>query len=143
MLKNFYTPFHLEVEDTLLNADRASGERLLGVDPKSGKNVYTRVGKFGPIVQIGEADDEEKPIYASLMKSQSIESVSLEDALELFKLPFSLNDYKNQEVSVGVGRFGPYVKWGETYISIPKNEDALSINDQRAQEIIEEKYSSI
>ena len=142
MLKNFYTPFHLEVEDTLLNADRASGERLLGVDPKSGKNVYTRVGKFGPIVQIGEADDEEKPIYASLMKSQSIESVSLEDALELFKLPFSLNDYKNQEVSVGVGRFGPYVKWGETYISIPKNEDALSINDQRAQEIIEEKITA-
>ena len=142
MLQNFYTPFHLEVEDTLLNAERASGERLLGVDPKSGKNVYTRVGKFGPIVQIGEADDEEKPTYASLMKSQSIESVSLEDALELFKLPFALTDYKEQEVSVGVGRFGPYVKWGETYISIPKNEDALSVNDQRAQEIIEEKIAA-
>jgi DNA topoisomerase-1 len=139
MLKNFYTPFHLEVEDTLENADRASGERLLGIDPKSGKNVYTRVGKFGPMVQIGEADDEEKPTYASLMKSQSIESVTLADALELFKLPFSLSEYQGKEVSVGVGRFGPYVKWGEAYISIPKNEDALAVDDQRAQEIINEK----
>lgn len=142
MLKDFYKPFHLEVEDTLANADRASGERLLGVDPKSGKNVYTRVGKFGPMVQIGEADDEEKPTYASLMKSQSIESIILADALELFKLPFSLNEYKGKEVSVGVGRFGPYVKWGDTYISIPKNEDALAVNDKRAQEIIEEKIEA-
>jgi DNA topoisomerase-1 len=142
MLKDFYKPFHLEVEDTLANADRASGERLLGVDPKSGKNVYTRVGKFGPMVQIGEADDEEKPTYASLMKSQSIESVTLDDALELFKLPFSLQEYKGNEVSVGIGRFGPYVKWGETYISIPKNEDALAIGDLRAQEIIEEKIEA-
>ncbi|MBU2377463.1 MAG: type I DNA topoisomerase [Bacteroidetes bacterium] len=142
MLKDFYKPFHLEVEDTLANADRASGERLLGLDPKSGKNVYTRVGKFGPMVQIGEADDEEKPTYASLMKSQSIESITLEDALELFKLPFSLQNYKDNEVSVGIGRFGPYVKWGETYISIPKNEDALAVGDQRAQEIIEEKIAA-
>jgi DNA topoisomerase-1 len=142
MLKDFYKPFHLEVEDTLANADRASGERLLGVDPKSGKNVYTRVGKFGPMVQIGEADDEEKPTYASLMKSQSIESVTLDDALELFKLPFSLQEYKGNEVSVGIGRFGPYVKWGETYISIPKNEDALAVGDLRAQEIIEEKIEA-
>ncbi|WP_017258991.1 type I DNA topoisomerase [Pedobacter arcticus] len=138
MLKNFYQPFHLEVEDTLANAERASGERFLGVDPKSGKNVYTRVGKFGPIVQIGEADDDEKT-YASLLKSQSIESVKLEDALELFKLPFALNSYQDKDVSVGVGRFGPYVKWGETYISIPKNENALEVDQKRAQEIIDEK----
>jgi DNA topoisomerase I len=139
MLHNFYTPFHIEVEDTLKNADRASGERLLGVDPKSGKNVYTRVGKFGPIVQIGEADDEDKPTYASLMKSQSIESVTLTDALELFKLPFSLADYQGKEVMVGVGRFGPYVKWGEAFISVPKNENPLSIDNKRAEEIINEK----
>ncbi|MFC5284018.1 type I DNA topoisomerase [Pedobacter alpinus] len=142
MLKNFYQPFHLEVEDTLLNADRASGERLLGIDPNSGKNVYTRVGKFGPMVQIGEADDEEKPTYASLLKSQSIESIVLEDALELFKLPFSLDSYQDKEVSVGIGRFGPYVKWGETYISIPKNENALEVDNKRAQEIIEEKIEA-
>lgn len=142
MLKNFYKPFHLEVEDTLANADRASGERLLGIDPKSGKNVYARVGKFGPMVQIGEADDEDKPIYASLLKSQSIESVKLEDALDLFKLPFNLNDYKGKEVSVGVGRFGPYVKWGDTFISIPKNEDPLTVDDTRAAEIIKEKIDA-
>ncbi len=142
MLKNFYQPFHSEVEDTLENAERASGERLLGVDPKSGRNVFTRVGKFGPIVQIGEPDEEEKPVYASLLKSQSIESVSLEDALELFKLPFSLSDYKDKEVVVGVGRFGPYVKWGDAYVSIPKNEDALAVDDKRAQEIINEKIEA-
>ncbi|MBD3749700.1 MAG: type I DNA topoisomerase [Sphingobacteriales bacterium] len=142
MLKNFYKPFHLEVEDTLANADRASGERLLGVDPKSGKNVYARVGKFGPMIQIGEADDEAKPIYASLLKSQSIESVKLEEALDLFKLPFSLNDFKGKEVSVGVGRFGPYVKWGDTFISIPKNEDPLTVDDARAAEIIIEKIEA-
>ncbi|WP_442795059.1 type I DNA topoisomerase [Pelobium manganitolerans] len=142
MLKNFYQPFHLEVEDTLQNAERASGERLLGVDPKTGKNVYTRVGRFGPIVQIGEADDEEKPVYASLLKTQSIESVSLEEALDLFKLPFNLEDYEGKEVSVGIGRFGPYVKWGDTYISVPKNENALEINNQRAREIIDEKIKA-
>ncbi|MBK0382448.1 type I DNA topoisomerase [Pedobacter sp. SD-b] len=139
MLKDFYKPFHIEVQDTLENADRASGERLLGVDPKSGKNVYTRIGKFGPMVQIGESEDEEKPTYASLLKSQSVESVTLEDALELFKLPFSLNDYEDKEVSVGVGRFGPYVKWGDTYISLPKNQNALEVDNKRAIEIIEEK----
>jgi DNA topoisomerase-1 len=142
MLKNFYKPFHLEVENTLQNAERASGERLLGIDSKTGKNVYTRVGKFGPMVQIGESDDEEKPTYASLMKSQSIELITLEDALELFKLPFSLENYKDQEVSVGIGRFGPYVKWGETYISLPKNEDALKVHQNRAQELIEEKVAA-
>lgn len=139
MLKNFYTPFHLEVEDTLKNADRASGERLLGIDPASGKNVFTRLGKFGPMVQIGESEDEEKPRYASLMKSQSVATLTLENALELFKLPFSLNDYEEKEVSVGVGRFGPYVKWGETYISLPKNEDPLSVDQDRAIALIKEK----
>ena len=142
MLKNFYQPFHLEVEDTLANADRASGERLLGLDPKSGKNVYTRVGKFGPMVQIGEMEDEEKPTYASLLKSQSIQSITLDEALELFKLPFSLEDYDGKEVSVGVGRFGPYIKWGEAFISIPKNIDPLTVDIHRAKEIISEKQTA-
>ena len=139
MLHNFYKPFHHEVEHTLANADRASGERILGVDPKSGKNVSTRLGKFGPIVQIGENEDEEKPIYASLLKSQSVESITLEDALELFKLPFSLEDYQGKEVAVGIGRFGPYIKWGEAYISVPKNIDPLAIDIEKAKEIIGEK----
>lgn len=142
MLHSFYTPFHLEVETTLETADRANGERLLGVDPTTGKNVYTKVGRFGPLVQIGENDDEEKPRYASLAKSQSVGTVTLEEALEQFKLPFQLEDYQGKEVSVGVGRFGPYVKWGETYISIPKNEDPLSVDQSRAIEIISEKITA-
>lgn len=142
MLHAFYTPFHKEVEVTTETADRANGERLLGVDPVSGKNVYAKVGKFGPLVQIGQNDDEEKPKYASLMKSQSVGTVTLEDALEQFRLPFQLEDYKDKEVSVGVGRFGPYVKWGETYISIPKNEDPLTVDQARAGEIIEEKITA-
>lgn len=139
MLHAFYTPFHKEVEVTTETADRANGERLLGIDPVSGKNVYAKVGKFGPLVQIGQNDDEEKPRYASLMKTQSVGTVSLEEALEQFRLPFQLADYQEKEVSVGVGRFGPYVKWGDAYISIPKNEDPLSVDQNRAIEIISEK----
>ncbi|WP_222536581.1 type I DNA topoisomerase [Pedobacter polysacchareus] len=142
MLHSFYTPFHQEVETTLENAERANGERLLGVDPTSGKNVYAKVGKFGPLVQIGQNDDEEKPRYASLAKSQSVATVTLEDALEQFKLPFQLEDYEGKEVSVGVGRFGPYVKWGDAYISIPKNEEPLSVDRDRAIEIIQEKITA-
>ena len=139
MLHSFYTPFHKEVETTLENAERANGERLLGLDPATGKNVYVKVGKYGPLVQIGQLDDEEKPRYASLSKSQSVGTISLEEALEQFKLPFQLEDYQDREVSVGVGRFGPYVKWGETYISVPKNEEPLSIDKDRAIELINEK----
>ncbi|MCX2477564.1 type I DNA topoisomerase [Pedobacter sp. MC2016-15] len=142
MLHAFYTPFHKEVEVTTETAERANGERLLGVDPASGRNVYAKVGKFGPLVQIGQVDDEEKPKYASLMKSQSVATVTLEDALEQFRLPFHLDNYKDQEVSVGVGRFGPYVKWGETYISIPKNEDPLTVDQARAEIIINEKITA-
>jgi DNA topoisomerase-1 len=142
MLHNFYKPFHSEVQDTLENADRANGERLLGLDPATGKNVYTKVGKFGPLVQIGELDEEDKPRYASLLRTQSVSTITLEDALELFKLPFSLDNYQDKEVSIGVGRFGPYVKWGETYISLPKNEDPLSVNMDRAIQIINEKIDA-
>jgi DNA topoisomerase-1 len=145
MLHSFYTPFHNEVEDTLENADRANGERLLGIDPASGKNVYAKVGRYGPLVQIGEiSDDEEaeKPRYASLSKTQSVGTVSLEEALDQFKLPFQLEDYEGKEVAVGVGRFGPYVKWGDAFISIPKNEDPLTVDQARAIEIIGEKITA-
>jgi len=139
MMTDFYSKFHPRIEDVEENADRANGERLLGVDPKSGKNIYARIGRFGPMIQIGEQDDEEKPIFASLMAGQNIATIALEDALELFKLPFELNNFEDQSVTIGVGRFGPYVKWGETYISIPKGEDPLSIDQNRAEEIIAEK----
>lgn len=139
MMTDFYSKFHPRIEDVEENADRANGERLLGVDPKSGKNVHARIGRFGPMIQIGEQDDEEKPIFASLMAHQNIATITLEDALEVFKLPFELSPVDDQPVAVGVGRFGPYVKWGETYISIPKGEDPLSVDQNRAEEIINEK----
>ncbi|OVE58562.1 type I DNA topoisomerase [Chryseobacterium mucoviscidosis] len=139
MMTDFYSKFHPRIEDVEENADRATGDRLLGVDPKTGKNVHARIGRFGAMIQIGETDDEEKPIFASLMAGQNIATITFEEALELFKLPFDLNEVDGQPVSVGVGRFGPYVKWGETFISIPKGEDPLSVDQKRAEEIINEK----
>ncbi len=139
MMTDFYSKFHPRIEDVEENADRATGDRLLGVDPKTGKNVHARIGRFGAMIQIGETDDEEKPIFASLMTGQNIATITFEEALELFKLPFDLSEVDGQPVSVGVGRFGPYVKWGETFISIPKGEDPLSVDQNRAEEIINEK----
>ncbi|RYE55426.1 MAG: DNA topoisomerase I, partial [Sphingobacteriales bacterium] len=139
MLRGFYDPFHKEVENTLEHAERATGERLLGVDPVSGKNVYTKVGKFGPLVQIGELDDEEKPKYASLQKNQSVGTIALEEALDLFKLPLDLGKFEDKDVVIGIGRFGPYVKFGEAFISLPRNEDPFAVGMDRAVEIIREK----
>ncbi|KMQ71339.1 type I DNA topoisomerase [Chryseobacterium koreense] len=139
VLGNFYKEFHPKISNVEETAERATGERHLGIDPKSGKNVIARIGRFGPMVQIGEQDDEEKPIFASLMASQNIATITLEEALELFKIPFDLKDFEGKPVTIGVGRFGPYVKWGETFISIPRGEDPLSVNQERAEEIIREK----
>lgn len=142
VLGGFYKEFHPKIEDVEEHADRATGERLLGKDPKSGKNVYARMGRYGAMIQIGESDDEEKPTFASLMTSQNIATITLEEALELFKLPFELQPFEGQAVSVGVGRFGPYVKWGEAYISVPRGEDPLSVNQERAEELIKEKQAA-
>ena len=141
MLEEFYQPFHKTVENTIDNSERASGERALGVDPKSGKPVIVRIGRFGPLAQIGETNEEtgEKATFASLRKEQSIETITLEDALDLFKLPLTLGIYKDKEVVVSVGRFGPYVKFGEDFISIPRAEDPLKVDMDRAIELIAEK----
>lgn len=141
MLDEFYKPFHKTVVKTTENSERASGERSLGVDPKSGKPVIVRIGRFGPLAQIGETNEEtgEKATFASLRKEQSIETITLEEALDLFKLPMTLGDYKNKEVVIGVGRFGPYVKWGEAYISIPRTEDPTKVDMDRAVQLITEK----
>lgn len=139
MVADFYQPFHKSVEHTLENADRAKGERELGTDPETGKPVIARMGRYGPMVQIGGQNDEEKPRFARLKSNQSIETISLEDALELFKLPLMLGEYENQDVSVNIGRFGPYVKWGEQFISIPKGEEPAEVDLQRAIEIISAK----
>lgn len=142
MLARFYGPFHDAVAQTMDTAERATGERPLGTDPKTGKPVIARLGRFGPMVQIGAPDDEEKPKYATIKSSQSIASITLEEALDLFKLPFTLEDYQEKEVTVGAGRFGPYVKWGDQFISMPKGEDPLAVDIDRAIEIIKEKQAA-
>ncbi|MFT3680618.1 MAG: type I DNA topoisomerase [Ferruginibacter sp.] len=138
MVKDFYDPFHSGVEHTLENAERAVGERLLGED-ETGKPVTARMGRYGPMVQIGAQNDEEKPRFAKLKVGQSIETISFEEAMDLFKLPLVLGEYEGQEVSVNIGRFGPYVKWGEQFISIPKGEDPVEVELDRAVEIINAK----
>jgi DNA topoisomerase-1 len=141
MLGEFYHPFHETVENTMENSERASGERILGVDPESGKPISVRVGRFGPLAQIGETIEgsEEKPRFASLRRTQSIETITLEEALDLFKLPMNLGMYEEKEVIIGVGRFGPYVKFGEAFISIPRTTDPLSMDMEQAIDIIKEK----
>ncbi|HEY5408828.1 MAG TPA: type I DNA topoisomerase [Ginsengibacter sp.] len=139
MVGDFYGPFHSGVEHTLETAERAVGERLLGTDEVTGKPIIARMGKYGPMVQIGAPDDEEKPRFAKLKSSQSIETISIEEAIELFKLPLTLGEYEGLEVSVNIGRFGPYVKWGEQFISIPKGEEPSDVELKRAIEIINAK----
>ncbi|MBP8791763.1 MAG: type I DNA topoisomerase [Lutibacter sp.] len=139
MIKDFYSKFHPIVEDVAENADRAKGERLLGVDPESGKNVYARLGRFGAMVQIGEATDEEKPRFASLLVDQNLTSITYEEAMDLFKLPKVVGNFEGKEVEVAVGRFGPYVKYDELYISIPKDENPVDLDLKRATELILEK----
>ncbi len=136
VLKDFYEDFHPKVLDVEANADRASGERILGKDPKSGKRVLVRLGRFGPMVQIGTVDDEEKPKFASLLPDQSLNTITYEEAMDLFKLPRKLGVYEGQEVLANVGRFGPYVKFGEKFISMDKGENALEIEMDRAIELI-------
>ena len=139
MVGEFYEPFHESVEHTLENAERAKGERELGKDPGSGKPVIARMGRYGPMVQIGSAEEEEKPRFAKLKATQSIETISLEEAMDLFKLPLSLGEFEEKEVLVNMGRFGPYVKWGEQFISMPKGEEPTDVDLPRAIEIIKAK----
>ena len=138
MMQDFYNKFHPNVLEVQDNAERESGERVLGKDPKTGKQVLVRLGKFGPMAQIGEADDEEKQ-FASLRQEQNISNITLEEALNLFLLPKTLGEYKGEEVEVSNGRFGPYVRFGKQFISLPKGEDPLDVTMVRAQELINEK----
>jgi DNA topoisomerase I len=139
MIGGFYKPFHEDIENTIENAERVKGERELGADPESGKRVVARMGRYGPMVQIGEVNDEEKPRFARLKNGQSIETITYEEAMELFKLPLTLGEHEGKEVLVNVGRFGPYVKWGEEFISLPRGEEPLGVDLERAIEVIKEK----
>ncbi|MDZ7878406.1 MAG: type I DNA topoisomerase [Saprospiraceae bacterium] len=144
-LSGFYEPFHADVERTKVEAERMSGERALGHDPETGRTVLVRMGKFGAIAQIGAPDElaeNEKPTYANLQKGQSIESISLVEALKLFELPKNVGSFEGSDVTIGIGRFGPYAKFGDVFVSIPRDEDPLSISLERAIELYEEKRTA-
>jgi DNA topoisomerase-1 len=139
MIGQFYGPFHAQIKETVDTTGKFSGERLLGTDPKSGKNMYVKLGRFGPVVQIGETESEEKPRFAGLSKGQSIETLTLEEALALFNFPRSLGNYEDAEMTVAIGKFGPYVKHNNQYFSLSKTDDPAGISQERAVEIIELK----
>ncbi len=142
MMKSFYKNFHPIVEDVKENADRESGERILGKDPKTGRQVSVRLGKFGPMVQIGTVDDEEKPQFASLGPDQQLNTITFEEAMDLFQLPKNLGAYEGEDVQVNNGRFGPYVKFGSAYVSLPKGVDPLSVELDDAIVLIKEKQKA-
>jgi DNA topoisomerase-1 len=144
MMKRFYSPFHKNVQDTIESAQRATGERELGIDPVSGKPVIARIGRFGPIIQIGASDDTEKK-FASLRPDQSIGNIALEDALKLFDLPRNLGEWEGQPIIVSVGRFGPYAKHGSTFASlkVKEGDDPYTIDFDRAKQLIEDKKAGV
>jgi DNA topoisomerase-1 len=142
MIHDFYATFHKTVITATETSARASGERLVGIDPKSKKKVYAKLGRFGPIIQIGDTQGEEKPQYAKILRNQSIETITLEEALELFKLPRTVGTHKKEELIVNTGKFGAYIRYQENYYSIPKTEDLMTISLERCIEIIDQKKES-
>ncbi|MBQ7279291.1 MAG: type I DNA topoisomerase [Bacteroidales bacterium] len=139
VIDDFYRPFHDSVTFTQQNSHRTNGERLIGQDPNTGKNVYAKIGRFGPIVQIGDTSSDEKPRFASLKRGQSIETITIDEALSLFRLPRTVGMFEDNEVVVSTGRFGPYVRLGSKFFSLSKTDDPLEINLDRCIEIIKAK----
>lgn len=139
MMSSFYEKFHPTVKDVENNAEREVGERILGKDPESGKPVSARLGKYGPMIQIGSVEDEEKPRFASIPKDQTLSSITYEQAMDLFKLPKELGEYKGEKVLTNNGRFGPYVKFGNKYVSLASGENPMDVSYERAIELIKAK----
>lgn len=139
MLDEFYGPFKRDVDNTIESAERVKAERELGIDPESGKPVIARMARYGPIIQIGTASEDEKPKFAKLLPGQSIETITYEEALALFKLQSTMGTYEGKELSASVGRFGPYVKWGDEFISIPRGVDLATVDTEKAIEYIKAK----
>lgn len=139
MIADFYGPFHKRIEDTLEHSEKFSGEKLLGREPATGKNVFAKIGRFGPMIQIGDTESEEKPRFASIKKGQSLDSITLDEALEMFKFPRTIGTWQDEEVSVAIGRFGPYIKHNSLFVSLPKQDDPANVSIGRAIELIEEK----
>ncbi len=142
VMKDFYKDFHPNVLNVEENADRATGERVLGKDPKTGRQVAVRLGRFGPMVQIGTVEEEEKPLFASLLPDQSLNTITYDEAMELFQLPRKLGVYKDQEVEANVGRYGPYVRFGKKFVSLDKGESAFDVDMDRAIELIRAKQKA-
>ena len=143
MIEEFYGPFHSIVEKTTETAEKQTGERLLGKHPESGKNVYVKIGRYGPLAQIGEnATEDEKPQYAGLRGTQTIETISLEEAIDLFKLPRIAGQFEGKDIKVSIGKFGPYLLHDNKFVSLPKTDDPYEVNEQRAIELIEAKRKS-
>ncbi len=138
MLESFYKPFHILVDSTLANAERVKGEKVIGIDPETGKTITGRVGRYGPLVQIGDSDDENKK-FASLRPGQTIETITLEEALDLFKLPRLIGKQDDKTITAAIGRFGPYIKFGSLFVSIPKDKDLFEITLPEALEMIAAK----
>jgi DNA topoisomerase I len=141
-LKGFYFPFHEGVERTVENAERAKGKRVLGKDPESQRSVLVQITRYGPVVQIGDIEElgeDEKPRYANLKPGQSMETISFDEAMDLFQLPKSLGEYKGEEMIVSNGRYGPYIKIGDLYVNIPRGEEATEVSKERAIELVEIK----
>lgn len=139
MIGEFYGPFHKKIEETTENAGKFSGEKLLGLDPETGKNIFVKVGRYGPMVQLGDTDSEEKPKFAGLRKNQTMETITLAEALDLFSFPRTLGNYEDKEMTVAIGRFGPYVKHDNKFFSLQKTDDPTDIDAVRAVELIEAK----
>src|SRR5690606_7564824 len=137
MIADFYKPFHKNVENTIEKSERATGERVLGKDPKTKRKVIVRLGRFGPMAEIVAEKESDSPLYSSLKKGQRLETITLEEALELFKLPRQMGEYKGKEIVINNGRFGPYIKYGDEYISLPKEEDPVSIDLDSIKNIID------
>ncbi len=142
MLNNFYQPFHKAVQDTLENAERVKGERLLGEDKESGKPIVARMGRYGPMIQIGKAEDEEKPRFAKLKATQSIETITMEEAMELFKLPRTLGQFEGSDVVVNIGRFGPYAQHDKQFYSLKKEMDPYTVELDEVGPLIAEKRTA-
>ena len=140
MIDDFYKPFHKQVDITVETSERTTGERILGEDPKTGKPISVRIGRYGPMAQIGKADDEEKPTFAALRKNQNIDTITLEEAIDLFKLPRTLGNYEDKTVVAAIGRFGPYIRHDSKFVSLKKDvDDPMEVDLERAIVLIEEK----
>ncbi|MFM9051229.1 MAG: type I DNA topoisomerase, partial [Bacteroidota bacterium] len=143
MLKEFYKPFHKTVEDTARDSERVTGERILGKDPTSGHTLLVRVGRFGPMAQIGTGDETEKPRYSKLRADQRLDTITFEEALDLFKLPRTVGQFEEQDVVISIGRFGPYIRLGDFFVSLKKEDDPYTVTYDRAVELIFEKRKAL